>query len=549
MNTRVLAAVTIVLFTLWFPMTSRAQSVLSQGLWISKAELAKLPMSGTAWTNLNNAAQVTCSKPNLADQEDTANVCIMAKALVFARTGNATMRARVVDAITAIVNSGTYNGRALALARELITYPIAADLIDLKTFNPALNTKFRAKIASLLTTPTTDGPKNLIDCHERRPNNWGTHCGGSRIAVAAYLGDTTELARAAKVFKGWLGDRASYAGFDYGDDLSWHCNPAAPVGINPLSCKIGSAQVGGVLPDDQRRAGSFSWPPPKENYVYEGLQGAMAQAVILRRAGYDSFNWGNKALLRAFQWLQSQANYLATGDDTWMPYLVNYYYGKGTLPVSSSARPGKNIGWTDWTHSGTATATTTTTTTSSPSTGSSSDSTGSSGGSTSSSTLLGNHTATADALVRGGTSASKNFGSSADLEVKESTSGSAEYYRRLFIQFRPGKGTLTKATLRLYVSSLPNGGPVPVCVYSVTTDTWTEGGITWNSQPYASTTALACQSVAAAGWVTWDVTSFVKGQAAGDGVVSLMLRDSSKTNRLAQFDSRQGANVPTLVVN
>jgi hypothetical protein len=49
--------------------------------------------------------------------------------------------------------------------------------------------------------------------------------------------------------------------------------------------------------------------------------------------------------------------------------------------------------------------------------------------------------------------------------------------------------------------------------------------------------------------VTWDVTSFVKGQAAGDGVVSLMLRDSSKTTRLAQFDSRQGANVPTLVVN
>jgi hypothetical protein len=29
-----------------------------------------------------------------------------------------------------------------------------------------------------------------------------------------------------------------------------------------------------------------------------------AEAVILKRAGYDPFNRENKALLRAFQWLQ-----------------------------------------------------------------------------------------------------------------------------------------------------------------------------------------------------------------------------------------------------
>lgn len=535
MNTRVLAAVTLVVVTLSFPVPSRAQSVLSQGLWISKSELAKLPTSGTAWTSLNAAAQVTCTRPNLSDQEDPANVCIMAKALVFARTGNATMRLRVVEALTAIVNSGVYQGRALSLGRELITYPIAADLIDLKTYDPALNTRFRAKLAALLVTPTTDGPVNLIDCHERRPNNWGNHCGASRVAVAAYLGDSTQLARAAKVFKGYLGDRTSYASFVYGDDLSWQCNPAAPVGINPMNCKIGSAQVGGILPDDQRRAGAYTWPPPKENYVYEGLQGAMAEAVILHRAGYDPFNWGNKALLRAFQWLQSQANFLATGDDTWLPYLVNYYYGKGTLPAASPTRPGKNVGWTDWTHSGTvATATSGTST---------------SGSGSSTSSIAGNHTATSDAFVRGGTSASKNFGASAELEVKESSSTSDEYSRRIFMQFRIGKGTMSTATLRVYVSDLSNGTPVPICVYSVATDTWTEGGISWNSQPAAGTTSLACKSVSATGWVTWDVTSFVKTQTAGDGVVSLMLRDNVDANKLARLDGRESSNVPVIVVN
>jgi len=533
-NTRVLAAVTLVLLTLSFPVSSFAQSVLSQGIWMNRAELQALPTSGTAWSNLLSAAQVsTCGHPNLSDQEDPVNVCVMAKALVFARTGNATMRLRVVDAIWDIVNSGVYNGRALALGRELITYPLAADLIDLKTYDRALDLRFRAKLAELLITPTTDGPVSIVDCHERRPNNWGTHCGASRIAVAAYLGDTTQLARAAKIFKGFVGDRASYASFVYGD-LSWQCNPAAPVGINPMGCKIGSSQVGGILPDDQRRGGAFTWPPPKENYVYEALQGVMAQAVILKRAGYDTFNWENKALLRAFQWLQTQANFLATGDDNWLPYLVNYYYGKGTLPASSPTRPGKSVGWTDWTHSGSAGST------------GSSGSSESPGGATSS--LAGNYTAAADTFVRGGTSGSTNFGSSSELEVKDSNSTSDEYHRRIFLQFRVGKGSISKATLRVYVSNLSNGTPIPICAFGVATDTWTEGGMTWKTQPAAGT-SLACQSVTVTGWVTWDVSAFVKTQTAGDGVVSLMLRDNTQGNKLGRLDSRESSNAPVMVVN
>jgi hypothetical protein len=66
-----------------------------------------LPTSGTAWSNLLSAAQVSsCGHPNLTDQEDPVNVCIMAKALVFARTGNTAMRQSVAAAILDIVNSG-----------------------------------------------------------------------------------------------------------------------------------------------------------------------------------------------------------------------------------------------------------------------------------------------------------------------------------------------------------------------------------------------------------------------------------------------------------
>ena len=145
-----------------------------------------------------------------------------------------------------------------------------------------------------------------------------------------------------------------YSGFGFrSGELDWQCNPSAPVGINPTGCTRDGHSIDGVLPDDQRRAGGFTWPPPKENYVWEALQGAVVQAVILKRAGYDVFTWENQALRRAVEWLHSQANFPAVGDDTWTPHLINYYYGT-QFPAPVPTSPGKNMGWTDWTHSGSA---------------------------------------------------------------------------------------------------------------------------------------------------------------------------------------------------
>ncbi len=318
------------------------------GIWIGRTALARLPTSGPAWQNLLSEANGSCGTPDLSDQNQTNNVCIMAKALVFARTGEVRYRADVVDALRRIVNAPTYRGRALALGRELAAYVISADLIDLHQADPSLDADFRTTIRGLLTTRTEPGPANLVECHERRPNNWGTHCGASRAAVAAYLGDEAQLARVAQVFRGWLGDRDAYSGFDFGD-LSWQCDPEHPVGINPAGCTRDGHSLDGVLPDDERRAGAATWPPPKENYVWEALQGALVQAVILQRAGYPVFEWQNEALLRAARWLHSQAGYPAEGDDTWLPHLLNHFYGTD-FPAPIPAQPGKNAGWTDWTH-------------------------------------------------------------------------------------------------------------------------------------------------------------------------------------------------------
>jgi hypothetical protein len=322
------------------------------GIWISRTKISRLPTSGSAWTNLLSAASQSCGRVDLSDQNQKTNVCVLAKALVFARTGTPSYRTDVVRAIEQIVSSGTYHGRALALGRELGAYVVAADLIRLKGYDADLDRAFRSKLRNLRTTYTSEGPSNLIECHEKRPNNWGTHCGATRVAIAAYLGDSDDLARAARVFRGFLGDRSSYASFNFGgpeDDMTWHCDPRRPVAINPAGCERNGRMIDGILPDDQRRSGSYSWPADHENYVWEALQGVVGQAVILSRAGYDVWNWENRAILRAVRWLYNTNRYPAEGDDTWMPHIVNQAYGTSfSAPVP--AKPGKNFGWSDWTH-------------------------------------------------------------------------------------------------------------------------------------------------------------------------------------------------------
>jgi hypothetical protein len=346
--------------------SAASSRTFSKGIWISKEEIAALPTSGAAWDNLKAQADKSCGIPDLANQDDLTNVCILAKALVFARTDAVSYRRDVAAALAVIANSSTYSGRALALGRELAAYVISADLIDLKSYDETLDVLFRKKLAELLRTPTIDGPTSLIQCHELRPNNRGTHCGASRIAVDLYLGDQADLERAATVFRGYLGDRSAYAGFKYGSDAaSWSPNPSDPgqlVGINPLGAtRVWNGTVynlDGALVDDIRRGCAFQWEPCHTGYPWEGLAGAVVQAEMLYRAGYPAYEWQDQALRRAYQYLLFLHNVAGgywfdngttSGDDSWQPWIANKRYGIH-LPAVSPSRPGKAMGWSDWTH-------------------------------------------------------------------------------------------------------------------------------------------------------------------------------------------------------
>jgi hypothetical protein len=311
---------------------------------VSRARLVGLPMSGPAWNQLKAVADADPGMPNLADNSQDNNVRVLAQALVFARTGDGTYRARVVTQLKAAV--GTEGVDTLALGREAAAYALAADFIGLSDADPQFDqATFRPWLRSLLAIQL-DG-RSLRSTHEERANNWGTHAGASRAAIAAYLGDAAELARTAQVFRGWLGERSAYAGFTYNEDNSWQSNPKAPVGINPVGAAIDGVNVDGALPEEMRRGSSFRWPPAQTGYPWGALEGAVLQAEILQRYGYDTFSWGDRALLRATQFLFERAGWRPEGNDQWVFWVVDYRYGTG-YRVSAPVPFGKNFGFSDW---------------------------------------------------------------------------------------------------------------------------------------------------------------------------------------------------------
>ncbi|HSS35169.1 MAG TPA: DNRLRE domain-containing protein [Patescibacteria group bacterium] len=313
------------------------------GILVGRAELAALPTSGAAWTNLKSWADGAAGTPDIQNQDEDTDIHVLAKGLVYARTGIASYRSGALAILKSAVGSES-GGRTLAAARNLPGYVIAADLIDLNDYDPSfdMNT-FRPWLRRLLTESLSGD--TIISTHEDRPNNWGTHAGAARAAIARYLGDSGQLARTSQIFHGWLGDRASYAGFKYGD-LSWQCDSTKPVGINPTGCSKSGHVLDGALPDDMRRGGGFQWPPASTGYPWEAMQGVLLQALILDRAGYDTFAWNNRAILRAANFLYDKAGWAPSSDDTWQPWILNHFYG--TNRPTSAAHAGKNMSFTDW---------------------------------------------------------------------------------------------------------------------------------------------------------------------------------------------------------
>jgi hypothetical protein len=278
---------------------------------LSRADLLSRPMSGAAWTTLKTWADKPAGAPNLSDQNDQDDVVALAKSIVFARTGVASYRTDAIQMLRSAVGT-ELPGDALGVARNVAPLALAADFLGWH------DATWSSWLGKLRTWPNPDRAYTLISNQMKRPNNWGTHAGASRIAVDLYLGDRTDLAAAAAVFRGWAGERSAYASFTYGE-LSWQANRSSPVGVNPVGAVVLGMNVDGILPDDMRRGGvAVTVGAAGISYTWEALQGAVLGATLLSRAGFSSWQWGDQAVRRAVARMYSMG-YPPTGDVDWQP--------------------------------------------------------------------------------------------------------------------------------------------------------------------------------------------------------------------------------------
>jgi hypothetical protein len=154
-------------------------------------------------------------------------------------------------------------------------------------------------------------------------------------------------------------------------------------------------------------------------------------------------------------------------------------------------------------------------------------------------------TADADAALRE-QQPTTNFGTATALEVRSQNNGRN---RRSLVHFTlpalPPGCAVASATLRLFTVTLDAGDVYQAFAAS---GAWTEGTVTWNTQPsFGGTPATA---TTAAGWMSWTVTTQVNEMYAGsnDGFLVKDQTEGGTPPAMNAYSSREGGNPPQLVI-
>jgi hypothetical protein len=327
------------------------------GVWISQQEIMNLPASGTAWNIVVTWAGKSIGSPSINDQDSDQDGIALAKAYTCARIGEHCPE--LISALNTLSSSAPSGDRALAWGRNLPMWIISADVLINSGRSSGLNIAQFRNWADTAIRTTSQEAGTIIQCHEQRSNNWSTMCGGARMAVHSFLGDTTGLNRAWDVYRGYMGDRSSgaYTGFSGGQQCTnWRCpGNCDKIWVNPKGCMKSGHLFDGALPHEMQRQGEWNgttWPPPFEtSYPWNGLAGLVVQAEIMSRRSYPSWTIADSAILRAYSWDvdEAQKSVETAGEASWMPWVINRRYNRN-YPVQFHTDPGQNAGYLEWTH-------------------------------------------------------------------------------------------------------------------------------------------------------------------------------------------------------
>jgi hypothetical protein len=344
----------------------------SHGIWVGHATLRHLPTTGAAWDRLLADAQADPGEADVADQDSGHDVATLAAALACARTRSGELCDKARAGLVAAIGTER-GGRWLAVGRNLTAYVIAADVLGMRADgDPGSDgSRVEAWIRGFGTERLADNvssePAGFIPFGSG--SNASAQEGAAFAAVAAYLGDRAALERAWHAFATYVCDRAApdaeHIDLHRGVEAGWAADDRRPCAVNPAGTakevpdgRPGAGEtrpIGGAIINDMARGGDFAWPPRSTQYPWVGLEGLVPAAVILERAGYPAFAAGDRAVLRAVQYLWDLRT--STGSGDWFHerraneilQLVNVAYGT-RFPVDLPAGAGRTVGYTDWTH-------------------------------------------------------------------------------------------------------------------------------------------------------------------------------------------------------
>ena len=345
--------------------TSLNATYTSGAMWISSSELMSLPTSGASWEKIATAAYGSWGAADLQYPTNKHAIYTLAGALVSTRNGDVALRSKVRDAILAAKRSLDESTEwqsedgVLSAGRQIGAYVIAADLINLPSYDAVADNEFRSWLGPIRTTEigTHSRWKNLRYTCENATGNWNTFACASRIAASIYLGDTADVQRSSLIIRALLGERSAYPAdapgkngyFEHtaGYQPSWACNDASWTGDNP-SCLKSEVNVDGVLVEDASRGGGCCvLQGDGVMYSWEALQGLFVSVELLYRTGSygNPYTWSNNALKRTLDFMQ-RSGWAVTPPATYVPWLANARYGT-CFPMSTGGN-GRIMSWGDW---------------------------------------------------------------------------------------------------------------------------------------------------------------------------------------------------------
>jgi Alginate lyase len=320
-----------------------------RGLLLTHDELLALPTQGDAWQAIVSRVEDPRGGGYRLGARDESNTDVLAHALAGARLDDDRLKGFVRDKIARVISLPRPKDDILAALRNLQTYIISADLIDLATFDPALDAEFRRWLGSEIRARYTGGGGggSVVSVHRTKVNNFGTHAGATRLAAALYLGDEAEFRAARDVWQGWTtGDPAYVPDGLLWSGTDWQCDLERPRGINPPGCTRDGHSLDGVLPEDQRRCGEYAWPPCRTTYVHGAADGLLLSFWMLARHGETPWEWGDQAALRQMRWKYEVGQPPDEGF-RWQIPVIEAAYGidlAGNDPTATST----NFGFADW---------------------------------------------------------------------------------------------------------------------------------------------------------------------------------------------------------